>query len=356
MLLVYRVGLKAQGILQKMHAQKKAFGSLGFDVTVRSLDCKNKTNHWYSYLDVLFFFSRLRREINAMSYDFVYIRFSPIDFGFERFVKSLKKNNPKIKIILEIPTYPFELEYKAWPQKWYYRLLKTDLFRICECFHTVLYIGEEFKCKHIPCKRINNAAEVSEYPLQDYTYEVDTYHFVVSGSMYFWMGLDRLLSGIAKYHEKKYSNKKIIIHIVGSGPMGLKWQREFGNKVNIILYDYKDVESVRQIWNKADLGVGTLGAHRKNVYHLSPLKHREYAARGIPFIYAGIDEPFEDKKYLLRVPPNDEEIDISSVLDHIDKLRQIGSNVVGSYLRNVAKSLTWENELSFLKSLLKSEI
>lgn len=356
MLMVYRVGFKAQGVLQKMHAQREAFRSLGFDVTVRSLDSKNKANQMYSFWDVIFFFSRLRREIDAMSYDFVYIRFSPIDFGFERFIESLKKNNPEIKIILEIPTYPFEMEYKGWPQSWYYRLLKTDLFKICGCLHTVLYIGEEFKCKNTPCKRINNAAKASEYPLRDYIYEVDTYHFVVSGSMYFWMGLDRFLNGIAKYYEKKYSNKKIIVHIFGSGPKGLKWQREFGNKVNVLLYNNKDAESVRQIWNKADLGIGTLGAHRKNVYHLSPLKHREYAARGIPFIYAGIDEPFEDKKYLLRVPSNDEEIDISSVLDHIDKLRQIGNNVVGRYLRNVVKSLTWENELSFLKSLLKSEI
>lgn len=356
LLLVYRVGFEAQGIIQKMYAQRDALCSLGFDVKLKFLKGDNNTNRWYRFSDVVLFFSQLSREIDAKNFDFVYIRFTPIDFGFERFIKKLKKTNPDIKIILEIPTYPFTFEYKAWSRRWYFELFKTDLGSICECLHTVLYIGEKFKCKHVPCIKINNAAEVLEYPLRKYSYEEDSYHFAVSGSLFFWMGLDRLFNGIVEYYKNNPRNKKITVHIIGAGPMKHRWQREFKNKVNIIFYNFNDTFGVNQVWNKADLGIGSLGAHRKNVYHLSPLKHREYAARGIPFVYAGIDEHFENKNYLLRVPSNDEEIDISSVLDHIDKLRQIGNNVVGSYLQNVAKSLTWENELSFLKNLLNSEI
>ena len=46
--------------------------------------------------------------------DFIYLRKpSAINMGFIDFLKRVRKLNPKMKILLEIPTYPYDNEIKG---------------------------------------------------------------------------------------------------------------------------------------------------------------------------------------------------------------------------------------------------
>jgi hypothetical protein len=47
------------------------------------------------------------------------------------------------------------------------------------------------------------------------------------------------------------------------------------------------------------------------------LKNREYAARGIPFIYSETDSDFDQKPYVLKAPADETPIDIQKIVDFV---------------------------------------
>jgi hypothetical protein len=70
---------------------------------------------------------------------------------------------------------------------------------------------------------------------------------------------------------------------------------------------------------RADVAIGTLALHRKNMREACPLKVREYLGHGIPTVIAYEDTDFLDEGqwYLLRLP-NDED----NVRRHVDEIRE----------------------------------
>lgn len=59
-------------------------------------------------------------------------------------------------------------------------------------------------------------------------------------------------------------------------------------------------EQLDGYFQTADIGIGSLGHHRSGITSLASLKNREYAARGIPFIYSEFDADFDDKPFVLK--------------------------------------------------------
>ena len=68
------------------------------------------------------------------------------------------------------------------------------------------------------------------------------------------------------------------------------------------------------LFEKADMGVASLGRHRSNITSMKSLKNREYAARGIPFVYSETDDDFEKMPYILKAPADDSPLDIGEVV------------------------------------------
>ena len=48
-----------------------------------------------------------------------------------------------------------------------------------------------------------------------------------------------------------------------------------------------------ELFDLADFAIGSLARHRSHIDKIKTLKNREYAARGIPFIYSETDEDFD---------------------------------------------------------------
>ena len=59
-------------------------------------------------------------------------------------------------------------------------------------------------------------------------------------------------------------------------------------------------EELDELFEQADMGIGSLARHRSGITHIKTLKNREYAARGLPFIYSEMDSDFEGKPYILK--------------------------------------------------------
>lgn len=76
----------------------------------------------------------------------------------------------------------------------------------------------------------------------------------------------------------------------------------------------------------ADLAIGTLALHRKEMYEACPLKVREYLAYGIPCIIGYRDTDFpEAAPYLLELPNT-----ADNVLGSIAEIREFGERVKGT--------------------------
>ena len=108
----------------------------------------------------------------------------------------------------------------------------------------------------------------------------------------------------------------------------------------VILYGKKHGKVLDAIFDWCDFGVGSLGRHRVGIQKIKTLKNREYAARGIPFIYSETDSDFDNKPYVLKVPADNSAININDVIDFYRK-----QSMSPQEIRDSIKDLSWENQM-----------
>ena len=95
-----------------------------------------------------------------------------------------------------------------------------------------------------------------------------------------------------------------------------------------------------ELFEKADCGVGSLGRHRSGITHIKTLKNREYAARGIPFIYSEIDDDFEHQPYIMKAPADETPIDIPLLIDFCRSL-----SLTPPEIRKSIRHLSWNEQM-----------
>ena len=117
----------------------------------------------------------------------------------------------------------------------------------------------------------------------------------------------------------------------------------------VILHGKKHGEELDEIFDKCDFGIGSLGRHRVGITDIKTLKNREYAARGIPFIYSENDSDFDIKPYVLKAPADDTAIDIEEIIHFYQNL-----NVSPQVIRNSIKNLSWKNQMKIVIDTLFS--
>jgi hypothetical protein len=151
--------------------------------------------------------------------------------------------------------------------------------------------------------------------------------FIAVAQIEIWHGFDRILYGLKNYYDL-FSDVclNIEIVIVGDGPdrkslielsmsLGLeKYVRFPGNLTGIEL----DTE-----FNNSNIAISSLGSYRVNLFSSSPLKSREYAARGFPFISADNDADFPASlPFVYNVSNDSSPLNFSLIVDWYRNLIQ----------------------------------
>ena len=95
-----------------------------------------------------------------------------------------------------------------------------------------------------------------------------------------------------------------------------------------------------KLFENADLAIGSLGRHRSGITYIKTLKNREYAARGLAFIYSETDEDFDQKPYVWRVSPNESPVDILKLIDF-----QRSQTMSPQEIRESVQSLSWTSQM-----------
>ena len=111
----------------------------------------------------------------------------------------------------------------------------------------------------------------------------------------------------------------------------------------VILYGKKHGTELDNLFDRCDFGIGSLGRHRVGIDKIKTLKNREYAARGIPFMYSETDNDFDTQPYVFKTPADESPIDIQQIVDFY---RQFV--IQPKEIRESIKHLSWYKQMKFV--------
>ena len=277
--------------------------------------------------------------------DFVYIRSNHNANPFTiHMIRRMKKVG--MKVVMEIPTYPYDQEYfnKAMRRQ----LIQDKLFRniFAKQLDAIVTFSEEDIIFGQQTIRISNGIDFNSVRMKKESHHPDNeLHLIGVAEIHRWHGFDRVIQGLAEYYSKP-RDMKVYFHMVGYffSPVEEAEITEIIKKHHlepyIILYGKKHGEELDEIFDQCDFGIGSLGRHRVGIDHIKTLKNREYAARGIPFIYSETDTDFDNKPYVLKMPADESAINIENIIRFYQQLA-----ITPHQIRGSIEDLSWKHQM-----------
>ena len=286
-------------------------------------------------------FASITRYAKKSGIEFVYIRSNHNANPFSvHMVRQMQKYG--MKVVMEIPTYPYDSEYKAQgmsKQIFQDKLFRNTLAKYLDAIVTFSDYDSIFGQRTI---RISNGIDFSNVKIKSRGNDTSKeLNLIGVAEIHEWHGFDRIVKGLSNYYStpKDYIVK---FHVVGYF-FSAEGEAEFKKTINdnklgeyVILYGKKHGEELDKIFDRCDFGVGSLGRHRVGIDSIKTLKNREYAARGIPFIYSETDSDFDNMPYVLKVPADETPIDIFRIIEFQKSL-----TIKPSEIRDSIQNLSW---------------
>jgi len=258
----------------------------------------------------------VRQVLRERNIDLLYLRYMPTFGGAVETVRLLKKQGGKL--VVEFPTWPRKAENRR-------SLLRRPVFaytdhvlkRIHPMVDLYAVMGEDCggQLDGRPALNIANGFDVECVPVHVPGALRRGIHLLALASMTRSHGYDRVLRGMVEYK----GSEPIHLHMVGSEGDGslAAWKaltEQLGLRSRVTFHGPLYGDMLNEVVAFSDVGIGALGTFRLGVPGVPPIKHREYMARGIPFIYSGDDPSMpQDERFCLRVPNTEEPIDMEAI-------------------------------------------
>lgn len=300
---------------------------------------------------------------NINLYDFIYIRRPLIDAGFLRMLKKIKTKKPNIKILMEIPTYPYDKEQFVGLFDLPY-LLKEKLNRnkLKKYIDRIITYSNDNEIFEVPTIKLSNGTDIANISKRKIKNK-NTIDVIAVSTMSFWHGYDRFIEGMGEYY-KENRDRKIIFHLVGTGRELDKYKNlisKYNLENYVILHGKKTGIDLDKIYDHSDIALDSMGRHRAGINFNSTIKGKEYGAKGLPII-SGVEtelDSCQDYKYYMRVEASDNPIDMFSVINFYDYIYNNGetSKQIIDYIHNYTKmhfdiSVTFKPVIDYLKSTI----
>lgn len=314
----------AGGIEKKIFRQIEEFENHGFTIC-RQINPKRNIGHLF--LNLVPFFSKqyfVEKDIDWTNYDFVYLRKSAVlDKSVIDLLKEIKTVNPHMKIILEIPTYPYINEFKG-IVKWDIQL-KEKIWtpKLKKYIDRVITFSDDEEIFGIPCINLSNAYDFSR-PINQLEKKDQSLHLLGVAALCFYHGYDRVILGMDKYYNSIGKKRDVIFTIVGDGPVLKDYEKmvtRFHLEDKVKFMGRVDFSELDEFYRNADIGIDSLARHRSGVTYNSSLKGKEYLAKGLP-ILSGVKTDLDGRNlpFYYRVPSDDTPIDIADLIEWYSQL------------------------------------
>jgi len=287
---------------------------------------------------------------------FVYARcFQNANPVLIHFFRKLKQAG--IRAVTEIPTYPYDEEFRNF--EWMIRLklridklFRNQLYKWMDALVTFSDATEIFGQRTI-C--ISNGVDFDSIPLHhpsSIIHHPSALHLIGVAEVHDWHGFDRVMSGIGEYYEKlkmkddRLKMQDVFFHVVGGvhpnrmNRVFMPIIKKYGLEDKIIFHGQLFGDALTDVFNHCQFAIGSLGRHRSGITVIKTLKNREYATRGLPFIYSEQDSDFDTQPYVLKAPADESSVDIQQIIDFVDHF-----SMKPEEIRQTVENLTWKIQM-----------
>lgn len=312
------------GVDKKVKSQINAFNEQKLNIYRYNLPLNNCIDKIITRLPSNINMKPFKIKTDLENIDYIYIRKPFIDKSFIKELKRIKRIKPNLKIIMELPTYPYDKEITANIGN-IFILLKEKIWRkkLYKYIDRIATYSQDDSIFNIKTLKISNGIDTKDIKVKKNKTKKEI-NIIAVASFSRWHGYDRFIEGMGKYYES-YNGEPIYLHLVGDGQeleiyKGLVKKYNLGDKV--IFHGRQTGDNLDQIYDNCDIALDAMGRHRSGVFYNSSLKGKEYAAKGIPSI-SGVETELDYAKgfkYYFRVPADESYIDICEVIKFYNEI------------------------------------
>lgn len=293
-------------------------------------------------------FSAISNYVKENIIDLVYIRSNHNANLFTiNMVKRMKAYGAKV--VMEIPTYPYDNEYKA--QGISRQIFQDKIFRnqLAKHLDAIVTFSDYDKIFGQRTIKISNGIDFDSVKMKTTINDTSKeLNLIGVAEIHEWHGFDRIVRGLADYYSKP-QDYLVEFHVIGYF-FSKEIEDEFRKIISdnhmenyVILYGKKHGTELDNLFDKCDFGIGSLGRHRVGIDKIKTLKNREYAARGIPFIYSETDSDFDPKPYVLKAPADESPIEIQRIIDFYKR-----NTMSPIEIRESITDLSWKKQMELV--------
>jgi hypothetical protein len=364
--LTYHGFEEASGISKKMLAQIKGLRQNGHEVHVcyydiaddgarcRYVDGKVIKDYGYGRWATIFQrmdYSCVSDYCRENAVELVYVRCfmnaSPFNI---RLFRQLKADG--IKAVMEVPTYPYDKEFESLPLKYRVEHVFDKMFRsrLSSYMSAIVTFSDEERIFGQRTIRISNGVDFDSIPLHIGPSSAvgGELHLIGVAEVHPWHGFDRVMTGLGEYYRHPTRNAphpEVYFHVVGgvSDTMMHDFQdiiRNYDIEPYVIFHGKLFGDELTAVFNRCQFAIGSLGRHRSGITVIKTLKNREYATRGIPFIYSEQDSDFDHQPYVLKAAADESPVNIQGIVEFSANQRMEPAEI-----RKTVEHLSWKIQM-----------
>ena len=202
--------------------------------------------------------------------------------------------------------------------------------------------------------RISNGVDFDSIPLHQpsaISHQPSVLHLIGVAEVHTWHGYDRLIAGLGEYY-KNGGKRDVMFHVVGGVTPHQRYRAneyhpgfqaiidKYGIADKVVFHGTLFGKELDDVFNQCQFAIGSLARHRSGITIIKTLKNREYATRGIPFIYSEQDSDFDHQPYIVKAPADESPIDIQQIIDFMDHF-----NMRPEEIRKTVENLSWRIQM-----------
>lgn len=253
-----------------------------------------------------------------------------------------------VRIALEIPTYPYDAEFAEAGSKERWQLRIDRMFRrgMARQAERIVTFSDDEQIFGQRTVRISNGIDFDAVPLKAAVRDLkDEVRLLAVANIHPWHGFDRVIEGLARYYAGPHE-RNVLLRIVGDGMPEIldDYRRRIersGLEACVQLCGPLAGAALDEAFAWCDAGVASLARHRNGIESLKSLKNREYAARGIPFVYSERDSDFDPMPYVMKAPADESPLDIAAFLRFLDTANRTPERIRDT----IRPALSWEQQM-----------
>ncbi|MDR6553877.1 glycosyltransferase [Paenibacillus qinlingensis] len=254
-------------------------------------------------------FRTLVTQIEQWNPDTIYHR-------FDLYYPHLNRLLRKYPSVLEINSNDLtEMRSLLGVRYWYHLLTRTRALKVSKGFVFVTKELSEKKhySRYVKSKIIiGNGIELEKYPPSINTENKSIRLVFIGSAGQTWHGIDKIILLAKRQPNWQFD-------MIGTDVI----KQEIPS--NMIFHGKLTRDQYQPIIQQADIAIGTLALHRKNMKEASPLKVREYLAYGIPVIVGYHDTDFQDNPPFILELPNE----ANNIVPYLDKITEFSTYWAG---------------------------